>query len=173
MAQILIAYVRGYRIFKFVLLQYLDLLMYELYWVCIILLGYASDILLGRKLLSVLLVRKAATAIGLGAPAVVVFLLAITDNITSVWKFVSFCLAISLTSFFFSGCLISYMEVAPRYAGVIFAMGESLSLMYVLSNIFDSYFFLSSKRIAKQWITTVEQIKCYQAELKSESSKII
>jgi ACS family sodium-dependent inorganic phosphate cotransporter-like MFS transporter 5 len=55
-----------------------------------------------------------------------VCLLALTDCSRPVFALIILSLAVAFQGFCFSGCFVNYMEVAPRYAGTIFAIGNSL-----------------------------------------------
>ena len=102
---------------------------YLLEGLVIVSVGYAVDRLLDHQLLPLLFVRKAANTIGLGAPAAIVCLLAFTDSSQPVWAMLILSAAVALDGFCYSGCFVNFMEVAPRYAGVIFAIGNSVASM--------------------------------------------
>ena len=104
---------------------------YLIYWGVISAVGFAVDHILDHKMLPLLLVRKAVTAIGLVGPAIVVCLLALTDCTQPVWAIIILSAAVSLVGFCVSGFYVNYMEVAGRYSGATFAFGNSIGSMYV------------------------------------------
>ena len=102
---------------------------YLLEGLVIVSVGYAVDRLLDRQLLPLLFVRNAANTIGLCVPAAIVCLLAFTDSSRPVWALLILSAAVALDGFCYSGCFVNYLEVAPRYTGVISAIGNSLASM--------------------------------------------
>ena len=112
---------------------------YVFYWAVITGLGFAVDLLLTRKLLPLLFVRKAVNTIGLTVSVAVVCLLALTDCSHPVWALVILIVAVSFQGFCYSGFMVNYVEVAPRYDGILYAIGNTLSALYCfLLLAFDS-----------------------------------
>ena len=103
---------------------------YVFYWVVITGLGFAVDLLLTRKLLPLLFVRKTVNTIGLTVSVAVVCLLALTDCSHPVWALVILIVAVSFQGFCYSGFMVNYVEVAGRYDGILYAIGNTLSALY-------------------------------------------
>nr|XP_002124275.3 sialin-like [Ciona intestinalis] len=99
-----------------------------LQWVFTVASGYISDVIIRRRIRSVVFVRKMNTAIGLFIPAFFVVLAGYVGcDVIAVVIF--FSLSVAFGAFAVPGCKANASDVSPKYGGIVFGISNTIANM--------------------------------------------
>lgn len=100
---------------------------YIAFWLVINIGGWAADFCRDKQLLSTSLTRKVFNTFGKVVPAVMLIGLGYVDCSQSTIAIVLLVLAVSLTGTQYSGYLVNHVDIAPKFAGILFGISNSLA----------------------------------------------
>ncbi|KAK3743741.1 hypothetical protein RRG08_043473 [Elysia crispata] len=100
---------------------------YIAFWLVINIGGWAADFLRDRQMLSTSMTRKVFNTFGKVVPAVMLIGLGYVDCSQPAVAIVLLILAVSLTGTQYSGYLVNHVDIAPKFAGILFGISNSLA----------------------------------------------
>ncbi|XP_072463228.1 probable small intestine urate exporter isoform X3 [Notamacropus eugenii] len=100
--------------------------------------GYIADFLLSKKILRLITVRKLFTFLGMFFSSLFTVLVPYVDSTTAI---VFLILASTMSTLCFSGFMINPLDIAPRYASFLMALGTTFMLISgLVSPVITGYF---------------------------------
>uniref|UniRef100_A0A915KYK7 Sialin n=1 Tax=Romanomermis culicivorax TaxID=13658 RepID=A0A915KYK7_ROMCU len=133
-------------------LGFLSALPYVAYFLCINISGFIADFLRSKDVLSTVNTRKLMLAIALLSQAI--FLLAAGYcSCGQEYLVIAFLtLGVGLSGFQYAGVLVNYMDVAPRFAGTILGIGNTISCFSGILSAF-AMGILTPEGTRQQWLS--------------------
>ncbi|GFO24631.1 vesicular glutamate transporter 1 [Plakobranchus ocellatus] len=100
---------------------------YIAFWIVINIGGWAADFVRNKHVLSTGMTRKVFNTFGKVVPAVMLIALGYVDCSKPALAIVLLILAVSLTGSQYSGYLVNHVDIAPKFAGILFGISNSLA----------------------------------------------
>uniref|UniRef100_A0A4X2K5B2 Major facilitator superfamily (MFS) profile domain-containing protein n=1 Tax=Vombatus ursinus TaxID=29139 RepID=A0A4X2K5B2_VOMUR len=95
-------------------------------WICITLGSQMADFLLSKKILSLVVVRKLFTVLGMLLPSVFITAVPYVSSITAITLLM---LSMGISCLCYSGFMINSLDIAPRYASFLMGLGGVFTMI--------------------------------------------
>ncbi|XP_020859051.1 sodium-dependent phosphate transport protein 3-like [Phascolarctos cinereus] len=95
-------------------------------WICITLGSQMADFLLSKKILSLVVVRKLFTVLGMLLPSVFITAVPYVSSITAVTLLM---LSMGISCLCYSGFMINSLDIAPRYTSFLMGLGGVFTMI--------------------------------------------